>query len=404
MHSGGRDGVVTGALHDSSLTHEQRDDDVRQIGVDREHMQTLVTERRFQDTSGEFFVVPHVTGSPVSEKDIRLDVALVTQCSLSHVQYLSFLAKRWDGIISLTLFLLPEQLHLSFAVISVLRKCHDHIRDHVIFHIVFPVVGDSTLEENGSRTAVPAECREGERFVQSLKIGSHRNYGEEKIAYPNNLLRNIGRRYAGTEWTLVTDIDMVPSIGLRESFLHFVTTGSHVQQKLVYVLPAYEVPEQLTDSLIPGTKRQLLDMIERLDARPFYMELCWKCQKVTGYAEWEHMQAEDQPPNQDQLSILHTVRWRDPWEPFYISRNDVPFYDERFRRYGFNRISQVCETHVAGYDFAVLNNGFLVHRGWKRKESFHADNELDQERNRILFRSFKSLLSSRYATGTRTCS
>ena len=41
------------------------------------------------------------------------------------------------------------------------------------------------------------------------------------------------------------------------------------------------------------------------------------------------------------LNPLYEVLWRDPWEPFYISRNNIPQYDERFRQYGFNRISQV---------------------------------------------------------------
>lgn len=58
-------------------------------------------------------------------------------------------------------------------------------------------------------------------------------------------------------------------------------------------------------------------------------------------------------------------------------------------QYGFNRISQVCETHVAGYRFVVLNNGFLVHHGFKKKENFHSSKEMENARNRELFRKFK---------------
>ena len=39
----------------------------------------------------------------------------------------------------------------------------------------------------------------------------------------------------------------------------------------------------------------------------------------------------------------------------------MPLFDERFMVYGFDRIQQICELHVAGYSFAVLNNAFLVH-------------------------------------------
>lgn len=411
MHSDASDSVLSGAAHDptSLLTDGRHDDDVRQIGVDRERMRTLVSHTRQLDASGEFFVVPHVM--PASQKDSRdPDVALVTHCSLSQLHHLPFLSIRWNAPISLTLFVMPAQLTLSFSVISALRKCHEHVRDHVHFHIVFPAeqadhvaAGSSSSSSSSgihiSEDPVPSECQEAERFVLRLKISS-RNYGEQKIAYPNNLLRNIGRRYAGSEFTLVTDIDMVPSAGLRNSFLRFWSDRPPAQ-KLVFVLPAYEVRDQVADHLIPGTKEQLLVMVQRQEARPFYMEVCWKCQKVTRYAEWEHRQ----PQHRHHLSIMHTVRWRDPWEPFYISRNDVPLYDERFRRYGFNRISQVCETHVAGYDFAVLDNAFLVHRGWKQSDSFHGEKEVDQEGNRILFRQFKSSLISKYATAgtTRSC-
>ena len=41
------------------------------------------------------------------------------------------------------------------------------------------------------------------------------------------------------------------------------------------------------------------------------------------------------------LNIAYSVEWQPLWEPFYISHRDVPLYDERFKQYGFNRISQV---------------------------------------------------------------
>ena len=64
------------------------------------------------------------------------------------------------------------------------------------------------------------------------------------------------------------------------------------------------------------------------------------------------------------LSRSHQVAYHDPWEPFYISRTaDTPQFDERFKQYGFNRISQICEMHMAGFSFRVLQAGFLVHHG-----------------------------------------
>lgn len=64
---------------------------------------------------------------------------------------------------------------------------------------------------------------------------------------------------------------------------------------------------------------------------------CADFQKYTDYATWE----KSTDVKEGRVDALYDVLWQDPWEPFYIGRTNVPFYDERFRQYGFNRISQV---------------------------------------------------------------
>ena len=72
-------------------------------------------------------------------------------------------------------------------------------------------------------------------------------------------------------------------------------------------------------------------------------------------------------------------------------------------QYGFNRISQVCETHIAGFNFMVLNNAFLIHHGFKVKESFHSAKDEENARNRDIFRTFKKELKIKYPRSTRHC-
>ncbi len=52
---------------------------------------------------------------------------------------------------------------------------------------------------------------------------------------------------------------------------------------------------------------------------------------------------------------------------------------------GFNRISQVCETHVAGFDFYILPEAFLIHEGFKRNQTFHASKQVRKSIERMLF-------------------
>ena len=64
---------------------------------------------------------------------------------------------------------------------------------------------------------------------------------------------------------------------------------------------------------------------------------------------------------------------------------------------------QVCELHVAGYKFAILDNAFLVHKGFKTPDTFHLTKDMEQERNRLLFRQFKEQLKTKYPESQRRC-
>lgn len=155
---------------------------------------------------------------------------------------------------------------------------------------------------------------------------------------------------------------------------------------------------------VPTNKTALLELIRRKLVRPFYVEQCNKCQRSTNYEEWQLANA-DPESGEGQLGVLFEIFWQDPYEPFYIALNSdsLPYYDERFKQYGFNRISQVCELHIAGYRFLVLNNHFLVHKGFKRHDQFHDQKDQELERNRLLFRQFKNELKLRYPGSSRRC-
>ena len=102
--------------------------------------------------------------------------------------------------------------------------------------------------------------------------------------------------------------------------------------------------------------------------------------------------------------VVLSRQWADPWEPFFIAeKSQLPLYDERFKQYGFNRIQQVCESHVAGFEFRILNDPFLIHVGFKEKNHFHADKREENDKNRLLFRKFKQELKMKYPGNPRRC-
>ncbi|RMB90465.1 hypothetical protein DUI87_33066 [Hirundo rustica rustica] len=165
--------------------------------------------------------------------------------------------------------------------------------------------------------------------------------------------------------------------------------------RVVFVLPAFEVRSGLRP---PGSKAELLRLWGAGAARPFYGALCPRCQAPTDFGRWRAL------PPPPRLHVAYEAAWRDPWEPFFVApAHGVPRFDERFLQYGFNRISQACELHVAGFRFAVLDGAFVTHRGFKEPGGFHEGREAELGLNRRLFRGFREELRQRYPGSPRRC-
>lgn len=48
-------------------------------------------------------------------------------------------------------------------------------------------------------------------------------------------------------------------------------------------------------------------------------------------------------------------------------------------------IFQCCELHLAGYHFYVLNNAFVCHDGFKRRNTFHSTKDFENRRNHRIY-------------------
>lgn len=334
----------------------------------------------------------------------ELDVTLVTHCTSNHLHYLLDLTEHWKGPISLAVFIPGYDVVTSFTSLLGLYECHEAFRDRVTIHLVYPLShppAENTLQPYWKQALnQQGTCQEFLARLKSNVIAGEygRNYANFKVPYPNNLLRNVGRSILPSEsYVFVVDVDMMCNGNLYFSFLDY---AQHInlmanKGKRVFVVASFESVRKLSPSL---TKKELIALWDSGSVQPFYYQTCWKCQKHLDYDAWKSYHSSD-----NNLQIAYSVDWKDPWEPFYIAPNHVPLYDERFKQYGFNRISQVCETHTAGYDFVVLNNAFLIHHGFKIREGFHSAKDEENNRNRELFRTFKKELKLKYPQSTSHC-
>ncbi|KAF0029118.1 beta-1,4-glucuronyltransferase 1 [Scophthalmus maximus] len=356
------------------------------------------------DSSGQYRAYRHLIQSdftanqkPGSQPSADVNVlALATHTTINNLHHLESLLERWKNPLSVAIFAHGQDVKFATALVYALSFFCPQIQALVDFHLVC-LSGETASfpEQDHEHFAGLEDCASVFSRLQTHR-DEHKNYAMSgNISYPNNLLRNVARGGVESSYVLVVDIDMMPSADLHQRFLAMILSRQPAGDE-VFVLPAFEIRHARK---MPATKPELVQLYQVGEVRPFYEELCPRCQAPTNYSRWVNSHVR----GTGSLEVAYTLTWADPWEPFYIGPHTVPLYDENFKQYGFNRISQACELHVAGYRFSVLSSAFVVHRGFKVQGEFHARKDEENKRNRVLFRSFKEGLKNKYPSSTRRC-
>ncbi|XP_077355692.1 beta-1,4-glucuronyltransferase 1 [Festucalex cinctus] len=349
------------------------------------------------DHSGQYRVYKNLIQRDFTSESGPNVLTLVTHTSINNLHHLEDLAERWSNPLSVAIFAHGQDVKLATALLYALSVRCPRVQALVDFHLVCLSGETASFPEQDHRQFTGLDdCAAVFSRLQAHRDKYHNYAIGANVAYPNNLLRNVARGGAESSYVLVIDIDMMPAADLHRQFLAMVARRQPAPDH-VFVLPAFEIRHTRK---IPATKEELVQLYQVGEVRPFYEELCPHCQAPTNYSRWVNSRAVD---TSGVLEVAYTVTWVDPWEPFYIGPRNVPLYDENFKQYGFNRISQACELHVAGYKFSVLNSAFLVHLGFKIQGEFHARKDEENQRNRLLFRSFKETLKNKYPNSRRRC-
>lgn len=347
------------------------------------------------DTSGSYQVYHSVLDGTTTKPPPRDSVTIVTHCSSHNLHYLPALVERWKGPISVAVFSSVDDFHVSFSAIHSFIECFPDILSYVQFHLVLPMDRMERIRSLNFtlRTEVPCNHLTG-YLQQHLKT---KNYALSEIPYPNNLLRNVARLGAKTNFILTVDVDILPNPGLYTKMLHFFNERNSDEnlRQTAFVLPVFEVEES---KFIPENKDQLTAAISSGTVRQFYVEACFRCQSPTDYNYWLTLES-----SISNLQVAYTVEYQSMWEPFVIIHKSAPLYDERFKQYGYNRVSHICELYMAGFTFAVLDSGFLVHQGFKKKGEFHTRKDDENAANRDLFREVQEQLQIKYPDARGIC-
>jgi len=277
------------------------------------------------DSSGEYRIVKWLS-KPASV--FPAAATLISQCSASRLHHFVNLSHAWDGPMSLAVFV--ESSDSLFVVINYLLQvqlCLPLPLSTISIQLVMPLWSLTDCCTQLPNVSCSNFVPEFHKHWAGL-----RNYdGMED--YPNNLLRNVAIDAAVSDYIFVVDIDMIPSSGLFSQFNKFIHKLP-ADKKIAFIVPVFEMK---LESEVPADRDALIQMWDDGIIEPFYSKVCWECHNYTDYNKWHNLTLK----HMKQINIAYMVEWHDPWEPFYIVEQNAPKYDEKFKNYGFNRISQV---------------------------------------------------------------
>lgn len=322
------------------------------------------------------------------------DVTLVSQCSPDNLHHIESLIKRWKGPMSIAVFSPDRDAVSSMFGIQILRKCNADIRRFVTFHIMYPSSHPPRFDE----TVLDFTENDCSTALSHLRESEGQNYARGELPYPQNSLRNIARVKIKTDLFYLVDIDTVPSLDLRYLFTKFAKKrGLFNQTKLeAFITPAFEIRSH---HALPKNKDEAIRLVDDGEMRPFHYDTCPNCQKPTEFDHWYGYRGSED------LEDAFEIEYANAFEPFYLANKDAaPLHDERFKAYGFDRISQICEMYVKGFTFYALNNAFIIHKGFKFKKDFHDTRDYENKKNsKIYEKYFKPELKMRYPDSGREC-
>jgi hypothetical protein len=212
---------------------------------------------------------------------------------------------------------------------------------------------------------------------------------------PVNAMRNLALLQARTPLVAMLDVDLLPSSSLSDWLLLDDDRGgrrkdSKEQQKkrrqlqedlrracersdALFVLPAFETPRlddiRAAHSLAEhaaraATKQDLAAMVSRKQVWQFALPIFHEGHDDTDYRRWFGTAA-GAPLRTGAYSVRGTKDF-EPW--FLVGRARNPWYDSRFRGYGWNKVTHVAHAAAAGFEFRVLPSGWVVHRQHSRSQ------------------------------------
>ncbi|TRY77142.1 hypothetical protein TCAL_12514, partial [Tigriopus californicus] len=280
------------------------------------------------------------------------NLCLALHSSMESLQQLLQVTRTFSGPISLSLFTPGPYYGLINLFLQHAAKCHPKVMRNLAIHVMFPIQFPLTIEDIPSNTEVNCST--------PYDLTRHRLAAFKKLVYPESRMRNLAQRGCPTPFTFIFDIDMRIPEQFDKDVEYFLATKGNRCPKCIFIIPVYEVDGLTAYANLPRNKTELLDQVKSKKARIYHIKTYPWGQKMSHLEQWEKLPKDVGPHVAYELE-----KYQFTYEPIFIGPTSMPSFDERFTGFGLCRNTQFYELFVAGFQFHLLNDGFLIHMGFK---------------------------------------
>ncbi|ORX60297.1 hypothetical protein DM01DRAFT_1281614 [Hesseltinella vesiculosa] len=202
-----------------------------------------------------------------------------------------------------------------------------------------------------------------------------------------NMWRNVAKFFARSDYIIMLDVDFYLCTDFRQSLkknpqlMDVLRSG-----RGAIVVPAFEFIQEADGEdwrQFPTNKAALMSIVKADKIDMFHRS--WKRgHGSTDYDKWY--------PSNEPYKV---VDYNYSYEPYVIFKKEgTPWCDERFIGYGANKAACLYEIYLAGIDYWVLPDDFLIHQTHHYPEETRAK---ERKYNKKLYDYYREEACLRYA-------
>ncbi|XP_055907925.1 beta-1,4-glucuronyltransferase 1-like [Eupeodes corollae] len=311
---------------------------------------------------GSFWILKNYIRADHGELNCAESITYTTHGDLTFLGNLKELLPRWNAPVSFAIYAPGTDFNKALEAIQYVRNCFkesDLIQYYVTFHIYFPKDHMPKIVPLTETDALywPYDCSFPPPYENIKRSSMYKQ--SHNLDYPINVGRNIARKAALTHFIFASDIELYPNPGFVDEFIKMIIRNSSLlsgEKPRVFPLAAFEIDKH---AKMPETKTELQAYLKNKTAIPFHKKVCSSCHDIPNMANW---MTANETEEMDVFVVGKRRLKQVYWEPFYVSDNTEPFFDERVTWEGQkNKRIQGFAMCLLDYEYHVLNNAFLIH-------------------------------------------